>query len=384
MNSKLVPITAIFISRPNRFVVICLLKEKETKAFLPNPGKLLELLFPGVRLLLIRSESKTAKLSWRVIGVYRDEIPIMLDTHFTNDVAETLLRQKVVPSLRNATVSKREITFGKSRFDFLLTEGKKQTYLEVKSCSLFQDRMAMFPDAVTKRGTKHVQELVELSTKSRKGAVLFIAQWDKADYFLPDYHTDPEFAQTLYNARNTIDICIAAIRWSDDMTIKGTPKFLKIPWSVYESESGDRGCYLLLLKNTKEPDQLPLFADQKLRKGYYLYVADAPKNMSSQMNRHTRLRKKCLSTIDSLRQETQFLQVFPICTADQIACDIAHKLKDLADWTVPSFDINTCHCDSHLFGFEQNPKNLKPVMDLLLYYRMTRLIAKIEGDRVIK
>ena len=83
-------------------------------------------------------------------------------------------------------------------FDLLLTNDKGDEFLlEVKSCTLFSKTGAMFPDAITERGRKHLLHLKELQNEGYHTGVLFLVQWDRAQWFLPDYHTDFGVCQNL-------------------------------------------------------------------------------------------------------------------------------------------------------------------------------------------
>jgi len=156
-------IQAHFLSRPNRFLIRCEWNGRILSAFLPNPGRLQELLLPGSMIHLVREESPDRKTHYTVVAVNRDDHPIMLHTHRNNEVARTLLEKRRIPGLEKARVVRSEIRVGRSRFDFLLEEGGKDVLLEVKSCTLVGARAAMFPDAVTERGARHLRELAILS-----------------------------------------------------------------------------------------------------------------------------------------------------------------------------------------------------------------------------
>ena len=126
-------------------------------AHLPNPGRMWELLFPGVVMYLVPHDKPDAKTKYRVVGIERDGQVIMLDTNYSNDVAQHLIENKLIPEWEQWRVVRREYTVGKSRFDLLLTNDEGEEFLlEVKSCTLFSDHGAMFPDAITERGRKHL------------------------------------------------------------------------------------------------------------------------------------------------------------------------------------------------------------------------------------
>jgi len=165
---------ALFISRPNRFVLTCKLKGKTVNAFLPNPGRLSELLLPDTPVYLEKTSNPNRSLHYTAVALERESLRIVLHTHKTNEVARYLIESGSVHGLSDHEVIRREITRGNSRFDFLLGKGGQEMLLEVKSCTLFSKRVAMFPDAVTARGKKHLEELSRLSAEGTSCAVLFL------------------------------------------------------------------------------------------------------------------------------------------------------------------------------------------------------------------
>nr|MDA3851504.1 DNA/RNA nuclease SfsA [Spirochaetaceae bacterium] len=140
-----------FEKRINRFVVQLKLfhqKGETTRVYIPNPGRLWELLYPGTELLL-KKNSSANKYNYSIEAVYKEGQLVYLHTLKNNDLAEHLLKNKRIPGLEEFHIIKREVKspITTSRFDFLLEKQGQRCYLEVKSCSLFQGDMAMFPDA---------------------------------------------------------------------------------------------------------------------------------------------------------------------------------------------------------------------------------------------
>jgi sugar fermentation stimulation protein A len=135
------PATAegIFIARPNRFVVECSVGNKIIRAYLPNPGRLWELLLPGSKLCLVKhSPDADRSTLYMAVAVEKDGVPILLHTHLNNAVARNLIENSLIPGLEGAVVIRPEITIGHSRFDFLLQKEKREFVLEVKSCTLLK------------------------------------------------------------------------------------------------------------------------------------------------------------------------------------------------------------------------------------------------------
>lgn len=366
---------AAFIDRPNRFTIRCMLKGKRVRAYLPNPGRLWELLIPGATVYLEKAVQAGRKLTFTAVAVERGGVPVMLHTHRTNDVAEALIESNRIPGLEGARTLRREVSFNQSRIDFLLDREGEQIFLEVKSCTLFGKKVAMFPDAVTARGKRHLEELSAIRGKGRRGAILFIVHWPQAEYFLPEYHTDLDFSRSLLDSRKKLEIIPVAVGWKRDLTLDEKIKHLTIPWKVLMREVEDRGSYLVLLR-LRRRRVIPVgkLGNVAFEKGYYIYCGSAMKNLSRRLERHRRLAKKHFWHIDYLREAGELIAVLPVRTRDDVECPIARSLKEISEFPVPSFGASDCSCSSHLFAMDGNPLISPGFHDMLQYYRMDRLI----------
>jgi sugar fermentation stimulation protein A len=365
---------ARFISRPNRFIVICETGGKKVEAFLPNPGRLMELLLPDATLFLERSNVETRKTSYTAVAVERDGVPVMVHTHRTNDVAQALIMDNLIPQLAGSRIIRREVKVHSSRLDFLLEKGGAPLYLEVKSCTLFGKNSAMFPDAVTARGKRHVEELIELGKSGNRCAILFVIQWVESDIFSPDYHTDIEFAKTFLSARGQVMLIPAAVSWKNDLTLKRQVKILKIPWDTIEQEAKDRGSYLLICRlNNDAYLEAGKLGTLHLRKGFYVYVGSGKKDLLSRINRHRRKRKKMFWHIDYLLEKGKLLAELPVRTRDDIECLMANSLRNMAAGMVNGFGSSDCACPSHLFYFPTLPLSSRDFQELVQYFRMDRI-----------
>ena len=365
---------ARFLSRPNRFLVRCELEGTLVEAFLPNPGRLLELLLPDSVVYLTRGvPSETRRTSFTAVAVERENRPIMLHTHRTNDVARYLIEGGKIPGLENAHIIRAEVPVGRSRFDFLLEDETGTIYLEVKSCTLVGEKTAMFPDAVTLRGARHLHELKDLSQKGIKTAVLFVVHWPDARIFMPDYHTDLHFARSLLEVRNDIKVIPVAVKWRDDLTLDEDVRLLGIPWDFIEEEARDRGSYLLVL-HLEEGRRIPVgnLGDTFFREGYYLYVGSAMANLGKRIERHLRLRKLHHWRIDELRAVSGVRAALAIRSSERLECAIAEAVSSIADWRVTGFGSTDCSCPTHLFGFRRDPLELKAFHKMLQFFRMDR------------
>ena len=365
--------TAVFRKRPNRFVVECTVGGKRVSAYLPNPGRLWELLVPGCT-LYVKRNSSTVKMPYTVLAVEKEGIPILLHTHMANDVAEMLLRRKLIPGWEDTEIVRREAAFGESRFDFLLTRDGREMVLEVKNCTLFREKLAMFPDAVTKRGSRHLLGLNKLSRGGLQTGVLFVVQWPHAEYFMPEHHTDLEFSQNLLKLHDKADIKAISVRWNENLSLDGAVRELIIPWEKIAKETKDSGSYIVILYLDKDSHvAIGELGTIFFRKGYYLYAGSAKKGLTKRIERHQRLRKNLFWHIDYLREKTSFYKALPIRTPDNLECAIAAGLRKMTDWSVKGFGSSDCRCESHLFGMENNPIQLPAFIEMLYYYRMGRI-----------
>lgn len=350
-----------FIARPNRFVIYAEIDGKVEACHMPNPGRMRELLFPGVKVYVVRNKNPLNKTAYRTIGIERDGEVILIDTSKCSDVAQYLVNHHLIPGWEKYSVLRREVTMGDSRFDLLLGDEKTGEVfpVEVKSCTLFGDRGAMFPDAVTARGRKHINHLGEIGKNGHAG-MLILVHWNKAEWFLPDFHTDIEFAKAFQKNMRFIDWKAAAVRWTSEFTYPKEIKLLPTSTEALEEEMGNRGDYLLVLYLDKNK-QLEIGNKGMIHfpQGYYVYTGSARKNLDQRIRHHRNLRKKMHWHIDYFRKETEFIGVVPIRTKNDFEHLLAHAVSEIADWEIKGFGCSDCMCNSHLFGFLENPLHIK-------------------------
>lgn len=379
-------VRASFLRRPNRFIALCRLGRRNVRAYLPNPGRLRELLLPGCSLFLLGPQhEKTRSTDFTVVAVERKGRPVLLHTHYTNTVARWLLDNGLVPGLERFRVAGSEVSVGRSRFDFLLEGKGERMLLEVKSCTLFGRKIAMFPDAVTARGRRHVLELLSYAEeKKRKAGVLFVIHWPRARYFLPDYHTDPDFSGALAAARGKIIIKPVAVGWRQDLSLSTRVREAVVPWRLLEREDHDGGSYILLLRLAdRRRIRIGGLGQVTFGKGYYLYAGSAAKNLANRLRRHRKTGKNTFWHIDYLRENAEFHGAFPIRSQDRLECRIAAALEKVTDWGVPGFGSSDCPCGTHLYGMKGDPLYSAGFMDLIIHFRIDRLLKDPSTARFI-
>lgn len=373
---------AVFLCRPNRFVAECLLAGQPVRAHLPNPGRMKELLFPGVTLLLAAGAGAERSTAYTAVAVERDGQPVVLDTLAANRVARHLLAARAIPGWERWQVAAAEVACGAHRFDFLLTDGSGgEMLLEVKSCTLFGREGAMFPDAVTARGCGHVRQLAQLAAAGRRCGVLFVVHAPQARWFLPEYHTDPAFAAALAAARSQVELRAMAVSWDGQLRL-GAARQLPIPWEVYEAEGADGGVYLAFLE-LEAPCRLAIGAlgERDFAAGHYVYVGAAARGLTARLARHGRLRKRLHWHIDYLRQGARWHGSLPVRSREKLECALAAAVRRLAQGEVAGFGASDCGCPSHLFYFTGEPQGQPAFQELLQWFRLDRLSPLVAAGK---
>lgn len=191
-------IPARFLSRPNRFVAQVELDGVETTVHVKNTGRCRELLVPGARVWLVKSDNPSRKTAYDLAAVEKGDRLINMDSQAPNAVfGEWARAGHFVPGL---TLLKPEYKHGDSRFDFYWEAGDRKGFVEVKGVTLEQNGAVYFPDAPTQRGIKHLHGLIACLEEGYEAAVCFVIQMEQADFFSPNDKTHPAFGEALRQA----------------------------------------------------------------------------------------------------------------------------------------------------------------------------------------
>ena len=193
-------VKGIFISRPNRFIAEVEINGRIETVHVKNTGRCKELLVKGCEVWLSVSDNPNRKTAFDLIATKKEtedgkSILINMDSQVPNDVAEEWLRKGNLFS--NDAVIRREVKYGNSRFDFYIEDGKRTAFLEVKGCTLEKNGVAMFPDAPTDRGVKHIKELSECLKNGHEAYILFVVQMKGVYQFKPNDETHKAFGDEL-------------------------------------------------------------------------------------------------------------------------------------------------------------------------------------------
>jgi len=191
-----------FLARLNKFAIAVLVNGREEKAHLPNPGRLLEVLSPG-REILLRPVEGTRRTRWKAVAADLGPFLVSLDSTLPNRAFPEFLSRGIFPEFRGLKILAKEPRLGPGRADFLLGSEKRRVWVEVKSVTLVEEGVALFPDAPTLRGRRHLLHLAERVRTGEEAFLLFVVQRPDAQKYGPNAKVDPQFAEAFVAALKT-------------------------------------------------------------------------------------------------------------------------------------------------------------------------------------
>jgi sugar fermentation stimulation protein A len=165
--------------------------------YLPNSGRLGELLEPGRRVLLRPAAAPGRKTGFDLVLVDVAGTLVSADARLPNALVEEALREGRLSPFEGYDDIRREVPYHESRLDFALKEKGQRCLIEVKSVTLVEGGLALFPDAPTRRGQRHVQELRRAVGDGERAAIVFVVQREDAWVFTTNDGADPVFAGAL-------------------------------------------------------------------------------------------------------------------------------------------------------------------------------------------
>jgi sugar fermentation stimulation protein A len=196
-------IPATFVERENKFLVTARLNDGTmVQAFLADPGRLKELLLPACKVYLVNASNPGRKTAFDMVAVDHDGVIVSLDTRVPNRYVRALLDGEFLFDDKFDSI-RPEFPYLDSRIDFLAWKGTSKYLIEVKSVTLVEKGIALFPDAPTTRGTKHVLELTACRNDGYEPALVFVVQRPDAASFKPNSTTDPVFTDALMEAKRS-------------------------------------------------------------------------------------------------------------------------------------------------------------------------------------
>ena len=185
----------VFKSRPNRFIAEVEIDGKIEICHVKNTGRCKELLIPGFTVYANYADNPSRATKYDLIAVEKGDLLINMDSHAPNIAFGEYLRKGKF--LENITLIKPEAKYGTSRFDFYVETLSRKAFIEVKGVTLEENGVAMFPDAPTERGIKHLNELAACIADGFDAYVVFVIQMSGVTHFTPNHKTHAAFGQTL-------------------------------------------------------------------------------------------------------------------------------------------------------------------------------------------
>ena len=195
-------IPAIFLSRDNRFIAKCEIGGVPQVVHVKNTGRCRELLIPGATVYLEQHDNPHRKTRYSLIAVQKGDRLVNIDSQAPNAVLQEALMNGVgLPGIEDEIVHiKPEAVYGGSRFDFYVETKDQGIFIEVKGVTLEKEGIALFPDAPTQRGVKHIEALIMAAKDGYVSYVVFIVQMKGTRYVMPNDAMHAEFGIALREA----------------------------------------------------------------------------------------------------------------------------------------------------------------------------------------
>ena len=202
-------ISGLFIKRYKRFFVDIKIKNQIITAHCPNTGSMYGLLKEGNRVWVSKSKNPNRKLKYTLEIIQDKKSMVGVNTHSTNKIVKHGLQNNLIQEFKDIVTIEPEIRFGlNTRFDFLISFKKSKAFVEVKNVTLSRKKkIAEFPDAITSRGLKHINELMKASKKGYKIFILYLIQRNDCNLFTIAKDIDTQYAKALSKAvKNNLKI----------------------------------------------------------------------------------------------------------------------------------------------------------------------------------
>jgi sugar fermentation stimulation protein A len=384
-------------------VIIADTPEGRVRAHCPNPGRLTELLVPGRRLILERrdddprnagartdgaaapenSSRRGPRTAYTLVGGYYAGRALSLYSARANAIARELILPRLFPNMTGVDPEPRHAG---GRFDFAVETPRRAELVEVKACTLIHAGVGMFPDAVSARAVRHLRSLAELerSTDAPTGHLLFVLMRPDAQRFVPDLHTDPDFARALRDIAGRVRMHAATVEADASGRVELRNPDIPIDLEPVSLVDADGGVYMLVIeRDAAVTREIGSLGRREYPAGYYVYVGSGRRNLSARVQRHLRRRKKLRWHVDHLIQDARRVRALPIYSAHDLECRLADAVRYVAEGAgghvVRGFGSSDCSCKGHLMHFPVHPLRTETFIQLLLDFRHDHALRK-HGD----
>ncbi|MCS7236591.1 MAG: DNA/RNA nuclease SfsA [Armatimonadota bacterium] len=194
-------VPGVFVRRVNRFAAEVRVAAGLWQVHLPNSGRMEELLVPGARVRVFLTPGQHGKTQGRLLLIRHAGRWVGLDSHLPNRLWELALQSGGLPPVVAVRRWRREVRLGGERVDFQVQARGGTWVVETKSCNRVVGEVALFPDAPTARGARHLHLLAKVARSGGRAAVVWFVQRDDARCLQVDWESDPEFADSAWQAR---------------------------------------------------------------------------------------------------------------------------------------------------------------------------------------
>lgn len=223
-------IEGLFLKRYKRFFADIKIDGKVEVAHVPNTGSLKGICQELQACRVMPSSNPERKLKFTLEQLKLPSSWVGVNTHRANEIAWEAFINKQIPHWKIYNDGAREVKISaESRLDIKLSNSKGAHFVEVKSVTLAEKNLALFPDAVTTRGQKHLNELMRLKNEGATAELLFIVQREDCTQFSPAQAIDFEYTRLLIEARNAgVKITIYPATLSSDRLVLNCNQELKL------------------------------------------------------------------------------------------------------------------------------------------------------------
>lgn len=225
-------IKGALLKRYKRFLADVLLPDGQTiVAHCPNSGAMTGCAHPGMEIALSYNPAPKRRTAYTWQLSTAENSLICVNTGLANHLIYAAATSKTGRFFQDAAMVKPEVKVsGHSRLDLLVEDASGQKlYAEIKSVTLRQGNIAMFPDAITSRGARHLQELEALKACGHRALILFLVNREDVEGFAPARHIDPAYAKALQRA---LSRGVEMLVWQCKVSLEGLELWRELPWQL--------------------------------------------------------------------------------------------------------------------------------------------------------
>lgn len=182
------------VKRINTYTGLVSKGSTQENVFIANPGRMTELLVKDAPVFIKKTDNPKRKTLYDLIAVQAEKTIVCIDSRVPNWIFEDHLTNEKIKELKGYKITKREYKIGNSKIDYLMENAEGKCLVELKLCTLVKSQKLLFPDAVSARSTKHLDELIE-ATKNYKASLYFIGLRGDPTSLGPNGEVDPKFKE---------------------------------------------------------------------------------------------------------------------------------------------------------------------------------------------